>query len=283
MILFRKAADISNYLQDQRKNNRLVGFIPTMGALHHGHINLIEQSVKQQFLTVCSIFINPTQFNNAADFSRYPVTIEKDIEQLEAADCDILFLPAVEEIYPKGTKAPTHYELGFLETILEGKYRPGHFQGVCQVVNRLLDIVMPDTLYLGQKDYQQCMVISKMISSLGWENKIHIAISPTIRESDGLAMSSRNMRLTTEERKRAVLISATLQSIKSTIQPGPLDKLKKNAREELEAAGFKVDYAEIASAKDLHTIDHWDGNTKLVALIAAYLNEVRLIDNMLIN
>ena len=281
MIIFRKTIDLTNYIATQRKNGRSSGFVPTMGALHKGHISLIEQSREEQAITVSSIFVNPTQFNNAADFAKYPITLETDIDQLEAAGCDVLFLPSVEEIYPNGTNPSMHYDLGFLETVLEGKYRPGHFQGVCQVVHRLLEIIMPDTLYLGQKDYQQCMVLRKMIELVGWQDLIHLGIGKTVRETDGLAMSSRNMRLNSEERKKAVLISATLLAIKKNIRPGNLLSLKKNAVSLLTDAGFKVDYVEICT-DDLQAVDTWDGKTRLVVLCAAFLNEVRLIDNMTI-
>ena len=283
MIIFRKAADLSSFLHKLRESGSRIGFVPTMGALHAGHIRLVSQAEKEEPITVCSIFVNPTQFNDANDFAKYPVNIEKDIDLLESSGCDVLFLPSVDEIYPEGTTTSNHYELGFLETILEGKYRPGHFQGVCQVVHRLLEIIMPDTLYLGQKDYQQCMVIRKMIASAGWENKIGLVISTTVREADGLAMSSRNARLNPAERKQAVEISATLQFIKTNIRPGALQEIKKSAFEILSAKDFKVDYVEIANANDLQATEVWDGKTKVVVLAAAYLNEVRLIDNLLIN
>ena len=176
-----------------------------------------------------SIFINPTQFNDPTDFKKYPVTLEKDIVMLEAAGCDILFLPSVEEIYPDGTTTTMHYDLGYLETILEGHYRPGHFQGVCMVVHRLLDIVKPDNLYIGQKDYQQCMVIKRLIELIGMKDLIQVNISPTLREPDGLAMSSRNMRLSDEERKNAVNIYQTLHFVKEQIADGRSGFLKEKS------------------------------------------------------
>ena len=162
MIIFKKKIDISNYIVNYKKTSGKIGFIPTMGALHKGHISLIEASKRTDTLTICSIFVNPTQFNNTADFEKYPVTIEKDIDMLEKAGCNVLFLPSVEEIYPEDSSTTLPYELGFIETVLDGKYRPGHFQGVCNVVQRLLDIVQPNTIYLGQKDYQQCIIIKKL-------------------------------------------------------------------------------------------------------------------------
>ncbi len=280
MIIFKKAADIGIFLQQKRQNNPKTGFVPTMGALHQGHISLIESARSENDLVVCSIFVNPTQFNDPKDFQNYPITIENDIDLLEKAGCDALFLPAVEEMYPAGLENKKTYALGYLETVLEGRYRPGHFQGVCQVVHRLLTIVPADRLYLGQKDFQQCMVIRKMIEL---ENlPIETVICPTLRETDGLAMSSRNMRLDKEAREKAVEISRTLLHIKSSLKTGDLSELKTAAVEQLNRTGFKTDYVEIADADTLELIGRWDGKRKLVALCAAFLGEVRLIDNMLL-
>jgi pantoate--beta-alanine ligase len=283
MILFKKAIDLRNYLDIQRTQGKKYGFVPTMGALHEGHISLLDSSKNIDELTVCSIFVNPTQFNDPADFEKYPITLEKDIAMLESAGCDILFLPPVAEMYPKGTNPALHYDLGYLETILEGRYRPGHFQGVCMVVHRLLEIVKPDNLYIGQKDYQQCMVIKKLIDLIGLRNLVKLNISPTLRNADGLAMSSRNMRLNDEERKKATAIYQTLCYIKDKLNNGSLLQLKEKGTAMLTEKGFKVDYVEIADADNLQPVDHWDGKQKLVALAAAHLNQVRLIDNILLN
>ncbi len=283
MILFKKVIDLRNYLDTQVKKGKTIGFAPTMGALHQGHVSLIENSKKANDITVSSIFVNPTQFNDPKDFEKYPVTIEKDILMLETADCDVLFMPPVPEIYPEGKNPQRHYDLGHLETILEGQFRPGHFQGVCMVVQQLLEIVTPDNLYIGQKDYQQCMVITRLVELIGMKGSLHIHISPTLREPDGLAMSSRNLRLNEEERKKAPAIFETLSFIKQNIQPGPLDRLEMEAHAMLHDKGFKVDYIEIADAGTLELLNEWDGKRKLVALAAAFLNQVRLIDNMLLN
>ena len=282
MILFKKAAELRKWLDNQSSNSASIGFVPTMGALHKGHISLIAAAKTGNSLVVCSVFVNPTQFNDPKDFEKYPITIEKDIQLLEEAGCDVLFLPAVADIYPDGTKATKHYELGYLETLLEGFYRPGHYQGVCAVVDRLLDIVQPDQLYLGQKDYQQCMVIKKLLTLTGKQDDIAINVCPTLRETDGLAMSSRNMRLNADERAKAVLISEVLKFIKKHIKPGPLGDLQQRAVNMLEEEGFRVDYVSIADANDLSPVADWDGKQELVALIAAYLNEVRLIDNLIV-
>ncbi|MEO7924879.1 MAG: pantoate--beta-alanine ligase [Chitinophagaceae bacterium] len=283
MILFKKVAAFRKWLDAQQEEGNYAGFVPTMGALHSGHISLVETSRQENPFTVCSIFVNPTQFNDPKDFTKYPVTIEKDILLLEAAGCDVLFLPEFSEIYPNGTKQSYHYELGFLETILEGKFRPGHFQGVCMVVHRLLDIVQPSNLYLGQKDYQQCMVITKLVGLIGKQQEIKLRICPTLREAGGLAMSSRNMRLSKEEKETAVLISQSLTMIRQGLLPGNIIAIQQQASTLLEKAGFKIDYVEIADAATLSPVKVWDGKTELVALVAAYLHEVRLIDNMLLN
>ena len=283
MILFKRSNELRNYLDSKRKQGQKLGFVPTMGALHGGHISLIAGSKKDGNLCISSIFINPTQFNDPADFKKYPVTLEKDIVILEASGCDVLFLPSVEEIYPGGTNTAIHYDLGSLETILEGHYRPGHFQGVCMVVHRLLDILRPDNLYIGQKDYQQCMVIKKLVGLIGMTEMIDVNISPTLREPDGLAMSSRNMRLSDDERKNAVTVYKALHFIKDHLEKGELSELKKKAQSLLDDNGFKVDYVDIADANTLELVNHWDGQQKLVALAAAFLNQVRLIDNILLN
>lgn len=262
---------------------RAIGFVPTMGALHPGHISLIEESRKQSDFTVCSIFVNPTQFNDPADFARYPITIDKDIESLEKAGCDLLFLPAVSGIYPDHPPRSVHYELGYLENLLEGRYRPGHFQGVCMVVDRLLTIVEPDHLFLGQKDYQQCMVIRRLLELTGRVDAIALHICPTLREKDGLAMSSRNMRLNEADRKTAAVIYQALSALKSQLRPGDLTGLKMQATQRLAGAGFRTDYVEIADARTLEPVSNWDGQQRIVALAAAFLGEVRLIDNLPLN
>ena len=280
MILFKKASDISSYLLKSKESGNRIGFVPTMGALHQGHISLISNSKQAGSVTVCSIFVNPTQFNDTKDFNNYPSTIEKDIDMLEKAGCDVLFLPSVAEMYPSGTQNMQNYDLGYLETVLEGSYRPGHFQGVCMVMYRLLSIVNANELYLGQKDYQQCMVIKKLVEL---ENiKTNINICPTLRENSGLAMSSRNMRLTDMDKKQALKIFETLSYLKNNIRPGGLNALKQVAVNNLTDAGFKVDYVEIADADNLEIIEQWDGQKRLVALAAAFLGDVRLIDNLLL-
>jgi len=278
MIVFKYIHDISHYLHSLQQQGKKMGFVPTMGALHQGHISLIESAHTKCDIVISSIFVNPTQFNDPGDFDKYPITIEKDIDMLEKAGCDVLFLPSVKEMYPEGLTDGKQYELGYLELVLDGAYRPGHFQGVCRVVEKLLRIVHPDKMLLGQKDYQQCMVLAKMVETE--RLKTIIIICPTKREADGLAMSSRNVRLTNEFRAKAPLIYQCLQSIKKEIKPGDISHVKQQAIEKLLAAGFKPDYIEVANAQTLELLHTWDGKTALVALAAVFAGEVRLIDNL---
>jgi pantoate--beta-alanine ligase len=282
MIIFKKPADI-HFIKPSKLANKKIGFTPTMGALHAGHISLVEAAKKENDIVISSIFVNPTQFNDPEDFKKYPITLDKDIAMFESAGCNVLFIPTINDIYPGGTNNLRYYDLGYLETVLEGKFRPGHFQGVCQVVHRLLEMVMPDNLYLGQKDYQQCMVIKRLIQLVGLDSKIKVNICPTLREDDGLAMSSRNVRLSSDERKKATTISATLQFIKQNIKEENISTIKEKARQMLLEKDFKIDYAEIADANTLEIIENWDGKQKIVALVAAFLGNVRLIDNMVLN
>lgn len=279
MILFKKADELTKYLRTKSEKGLITGFVPTMGALHDGHIQLVSECKANSDLCIASIFVNPTQFNDPGDFKKYPVTIGQDIIALEKAGCDVLFLPDVQEIYPDGTTHLPHYALGFLETVLEGFYRPGHFQGVCQVMDRLLSIVMPDKLFMGRKDYQQCMVIRKLIGLKQWD--IQLQWVPTVREASGLAMSSRNKRLTETQRQQATAIYHALSLISKTLRPGSMDAYTSNATQQLLDAGFEaVDYISICHADTLEAVDVWNGQIPLVALAAAFIGGVRLIDNM---
>jgi pantoate--beta-alanine ligase len=278
MIIYRDAAALSGYLEERRSAGATVGFVPTMGALHEGHLQLARISLGRTDLTVCSIFVNPTQFNDPKDLEKYPVTVEKDIQMLEATGVNILFLPDRSQIYPDGTGNLPHYELGRLETLLEGKYRPGHFQGVCQVVHRLLLITRPDILFMGRKDYQQCMVCRRLIELESLP--VQLEVCDTIREESGLAMSSRNMRLSASEKERAPVIHRVLTGIRRDLRSGSIARLRESGLHELEAGGLRPDYLEICHAHTLEPVSEWDGKAPLVALVAAYLGEVRLIDNI---
>jgi pantoate--beta-alanine ligase len=280
MIIFRKIGPLKKHLSRLRQDGK-TGFVPTMGALHQGHLQLVNTSMKENARTLCSIFVNPTQFNDPQDFQKYPITIESDIAKLDMQGCDILFLPSVDEIYPAGLGQGKQYELGRLEQILEGKFRPGHFQGVCRVVDILLEIVEPHRLYLGQKDYQQCMVIQKMIELTGRATEVRIC--ETMREKDGLAMSSRNTRLSVTERQLAPVIYTVLTKAKNDLTKGDLAPLREQAFQQLEKAGLRPDYFEFANAGNLEILQQWNGKDPVVAVVAAFLGDVRLIDNMILN
>lgn len=281
MIIYKKALPLQNNLSQLKSSNKKIAFVPTMGALHDGHLALINESKTADAITVCSIFVNPTQFNDKSDFEKYPVTIEHDVYLLEKANTEILFLPSVEEIYPEGLATNYSYDLGYLETILEGFYRPGHFQGVCRVMHKLLTIVQPDDLFMGQKDYQQCMVIKRLIELYNMATKLHIV--PTQREQNGLAMSSRNLRLSDEAKEKASAIFQALTFIRKKVLSAPIEQLKNEASRIILSAGFeKIDYIEICDADTLMPLDKLR-ETKMVALVAAFIEGVRLIDNMLLN
>ncbi len=281
MILFKRSEDLRFWLLNRRNAGSITGFVPTMGALHDGHMQLIRACRSATDICICSIFVNPVQFNDRADFEKYPISLEKDIDMLEKAGTDIIFLPSVNEIYPDGEKELETYDLGGLENILEGRYRPGHFQGVCQVMSRLLGLIKPDHLFMGQKDYQQCLVVQRLIQILQVPVQFHIV--PTIREADGLAQSSRNRRLTPEQRRNAVAISQALNEIQGKLGAGDAAPVLGLAKEKLDKALFKTDYISVARASDLQPIQTWDGKEKAVALIAAFQGDIRLIDNILLN
>lgn len=281
MKIFKKTSDLQLYLLQQRQSGITVGFVPTMGALHDGHLSLCAQSKIIAGFTVASIFVNPTQFNDKEDLEKYPRTVDDDIMKLISADCDVLFLPDDDEIYPAGL---THknYPLGSIENKWEGAFRPGHFQGVCEVVDRLFTIVKPDYVFFGQKDYQQCVVIKKLLDISPHLCKIKMNIIPTMREENGLAMSSRNMRLSEEEKKNAAHLYETLFFIKENIQNGNNETLLGDAQKMLVKNNFKPDYLAIVDANTMDPISDWDGKRQIVVIAAAFLGNVRLIDNIII-
>ncbi len=279
MIIVKEARLLRGLIAQARTTHTLIGFVPTMGALHQGHLALVATCKQQSQLTVCSIFVNPTQFNNASDFQKYPNTLEKDITLLEAAGVDILFLPPVAEIYPQGMEGLEHYDLGYLETVLEGQYRPGRFPGRMPGNETPAGFGATTSIVHGLKDYQQCMVVKRLLEHM--QSTTQFIACPTMREPDGLAMSSRNLRLSPQDRQKAPAIYQTLLYIKEQLRPGNLEALKQQARERLVAAGFSVDYVEIAHAETLELLSSWDGARPLVALVAAWLGDVRLIDNAL--
>ncbi len=282
MIIFKKVADIQHYLLSIRDKQGAVNFVPTMGALHDGHLSLVSEANKFDGITVASIFVNPTQFNNKQDFEKYPISVEQDIQMLIDGGCDVLFLPSVEEMYPNGTKEMPTYDFGYLNTVLEGAKRPGHFEGVGQVVARLLDIVQPNTICMGQKDYQQCMVVKSLLTQIG-KADMNLVVCSTQREPDGLAMSSRNRRLSEGQRAKAGLLYQCLVSIQTKLEEGDYPKVQKECMDILAEKGFDAEYVSLADADDLTLLDNYDSSRKMVALIAASIGDIRLIDNMLLN
>lgn len=257
-----------------------------MGALHQGHLSLIHEARQHTGLVVCSIFVNPTQFNDPADFEKYPITIEKDIELLSGAGTDVLFLPSVREMYPEGLDAPApHYDFGELETVLEGAHRPGHFQGVGRIVHKLLDIVQPHQLFMGQKDLQQCLVVKHLLKLIG--SPAEMIICPTLREPDGLAMSSRNVRLSPAERTNAVALFKALSYIRDNIREGkPLNEVMTAARLQLLSSKFDADYLDLIAVQNGNAIAYprsaGEASGPMYAVVAAKMqgSPVRLIDNL---
>jgi pantoate--beta-alanine ligase len=274
---FTKKAQLQQYLQGLKAQGTVIGFVPTMGALHAGHLSLIKQAQQQCDVVVCSIFVNPTQFNDPKDLEIYPRPIRDDIAKLEQIGCDILFNPDVTEMYADNEK--WHLDIGQLEGLLEGKFRPGHYQGVTQVVFKLFDIVKPDVAFFGQKDYQQVLVITKMIRLLNMPVKL--VMCPIERETDGLAMSSRNIHLTAADRLHALILSKTLNSVKANFDNNHIDKLIQSAEEAISnEPGVTLGYFEIADGDTLLPA-HKD-TTKIVALVAATVGKTRLIDNVVL-
>ncbi|AMS27717.1 hypothetical protein AEM51_12515 [Bacteroidetes bacterium UKL13-3] len=280
MLLFKEIAPLRAYLNGRKLKEDTVGFVPTMGALHQGHIALVARSIANHTITVSSIFVNPTQFNNQEDLVKYPRTIERDIELLEAAGCDVLFHPEAPEMYPSGF-ATKHYEWQNITNSLEGAFRPGHFDGVITIVNKLFEAVEPHAAYFGQKDFQQCAVIRKMISEFNLSITMHVC--PTLREPDGLAMSSRNVRLSSAERADALLVFEALRFIKQYQNSLPINELIKNAEQILlKSAVMKPEYISVVETDSLNPAETLLPQQKYVALIATWCGNVRLIDNMLL-
>ena len=254
-----------------------IGFVPTMGALHQGHVSLVNASRSQNDRTVVSIFVNPKQFNDLDDLNRYPRTPEKDRAMLAASGCDILFMPGVKDVYPEDFEL--EYELGYLDQIMEGKHRKGHFRGVVTVVHRLFSIVKPNRAYFGEKDYQQLVIIRTMTRDLGLP--VIIVPCPIVREPDGLAMSSRNRLLTPEQRAHAPLIAKTLRAALQRVNTMGADELKEWVRLQIDSDPFlKLEYFELADAGNLMPVTELSRNRPLRACIAVWAGKIRLIDNL---
>ena len=277
MKIFTTKAAVGQYLSQIKASAKTIGFVPTLGALHQGHLSLIELAQKHNDVIICSIFVNPSQFNDPKDLEKYPRTIEADIKLLEQINCDILFNPGVNEMYDDNEQ--WHLNIGETEHLLEGEFRPGHYQGVTQVVYKLFNIVKPDAAFFGQKDYQQFLIISKMVDMLNMP--VELVMCPIKRETDGLAMSSRNIHLSADDRRHALVLSKTLNFIKHKFDSHNISALKQEAAQLINAeAGVELDYFEIADGDTLHTAT--PDSKKIVALVAAKVGNTRLIDNVML-
>ena len=267
-------------LNDKRKAGLSIGLIPTMGALHHGHLSLIEEAGKQTGFSVVSIFVNPTQFNDKGDLERYPRNLQKDIDLLTQSSCGLIFAPDADEIYPEPDTR--QFDFGVLEQVMEGKFRVGHFNGVAQVVSRLFEISQPDKAFFGQKDFQQLAIIKEMVRKLNLP--VEIISCPIIREPDGLAMSSRNILLNPEQRRNAVLISATLFEAVNQASKLSVTELCKWVIERINENEFlNTEYFEIVNAETLIAVKSWKEPCIKVGCIAVHCGTIRLIDNVVIS
>ena len=277
MKVLKSKKTLIDYVERQREMGKKIGFAPTMGALHQGHLSLYKAAKKENDEVISSIFVNPTQFNNPDDFQKYPKTLEKDLELLEKAGVDAVYVPNVEEMYPDGLNSKK-YDFDGLENEMEGKYRPGHFDGVGTIVEELFRQVQPHNAYFGEKDYQQLAIIKKMIEKTKLPVKIHGV--PTLREEDGLAMSSRNVRLTETQRKEATIIYETLTKVKEWFKVISVEEIKLRVLEIFRNSNFELEYFVIADEKTLKETDYFYKDKNYRAFIVAYADTVRLIDNM---
>ena len=279
MKVFRKIVELQNELFYARKEGKKIGLVPTMGALHEGHASLIRLSVTDNEVTVVSVFLNPTQFNDKGDLERYPRTLEADCQLAESCGADYLFAPSVEEVYP--TPDMRHFEFPPISTVMEGARRPGHFNGVCQVVSRLFYIVNPDKAYFGEKDWQQIAVIKQLVKFIN--SNVQIVECPIVREADGLAMSSRNSLLTSEER---AIAPAIFQALKDSVDFSKSHTVKEthdSVVDQINATeGLDVEYFEIVDGDSLQAVDNWEAHAGVVGCVTVYCGKtpIRLIDHI---
>ncbi|MAQ70046.1 MAG: pantoate--beta-alanine ligase [Flavobacteriales bacterium] len=293
MEILRSISSLQTFLQKCRKHNGRIGFVPTMGALHAGHLSLLSKSIQDNDYTICSIYVNPKQFNNKEDLVSYPRTIQSDIEQLNRIHCDALFLPSDSEMYQSDDKS-IEYNFTNLFNILEGEKRPGHFLGVITIVHKLFNLINPDKAYFGEKDYQQLRIIQLFVKKHNLP--VEIVSCPTVRNSKGLALSSRNKNLKIDEEKAALNLVKALRNFKNDVikfnkihskdllEGGDLVRLKHLAIKNLVAHPLiKLDYFEIIASENFRFTNYIDYNENYRALIAVYIGEIRLIDNIAIN
>lgn len=277
MKIVKSIKDLKNYLAKERLEKKQIGLVPTMGALHEGHLSLVRRCIEENDICVVSIFVNPTQFNDKKDLETYPRTPEKDFEMLKSAGCEYVLTPSVEEMYPETDTRL--FDFGVISQVMEGAHRPGHFNGVAQIVSKLFYAVEPDTAYFGEKDFQQVAVIKAMVEQL--KLSVGIITCPILREADGLAMSSRNTRLTPQQRQKAPLIAHTLKESTTFVPEKDVEQIKVFVTEAInKESALRVEYFEIVDGNTLESINNWTDTTNPVGCIAVYCGEVRLIDNI---
>ncbi len=277
MKVIHTIKDLQAELTVLRAQGKKVGLVPTMGALHVGHASLIKRSVSENGVTVVSVFVNPTQFNDKNDLAKYPRTLDADCRLLEDCGAAFAFAPSVEEMYPQ----PDTREFSYapLDTVMEGAFRPGHFNGVCQIVSKLFDAIQPDRAYFGEKDFQQLAIIREMVRQMNY--KLEIVGCPIVREEDGLALSSRNKRLSAQERENALNISRTLFKSRTFATSHTVSETQKMVEEAIEAApGLRLEYFEIVDGNTLQKVNSWEDAQYVVGCITVFCGEVRLIDNI---
>ena len=282
MLIFNRQVALIEHLKHISNSKTTIGFVPTMGALHEGHLSLIKNSLKENPITVVSIFVNPTQFNNSEDLEKYPRTFDSDLQKLKSvSDSILIYAPNVDDIY-EGKTVSNHFNFDGLENQMEGKFRPGHFDGVGTIVKRLFEIVKPTNAYFGEKDFQQLQIIKKLVEKE--HLLINIVCCPIFREKNGLAMSSRNERLLPKERKSAEIIYKTLLEVKSKFNSESVAEIKKWVEQVFEnQTNFKLDYFEIADEASLLPCEEKIDTKKYRAFIAVYVNNIRLIDTVSLN
>lgn len=270
-------ADLRNEINSAKEAGKNIGFVPTMGALHNGHIQLVKRCVAENEFSVVSIFVNPTQFNDKNDLIKYPRTLEADCKLLEETGCNLIFAPSVEEIYPE--EDTRQFDFAQLDKVMEGQFRPGHFNGVAQVVSRLFDAVTPDNAYFGEKDFQQLAIIRQMVKMLNYPIQIHPC--PIVREGSGLALSSRNARLSADQLAAAPVIYETLLQSKEWKKTMSVEAVKAKVIDTLNAdSHFRVEYFDIVDGLTLQSLCDWSESDYIVGCIAVFCGEVRLIDNI---
>lgn len=277
MKLVQTIDALRSELDAVRKEGKKIGFVPTMGALHQGHASLVARSVAENEFTVVSVFLNPTQFNDKTDLQNYPRTLDADCVLMEQVGADLVFAPSVSEMYPEEDKRVFHYPP--VDTVMEGAFRPGHFNGVCQIVSKLFEAVKPDRAYFGEKDFQQLAIIREMVRQLKFP--LEIVGCPIVREEDGLALSSRNARLSAEERQQALKISQTLFASRDFAKTHTVAETQKFVEDAIEAApGLRLEYFELVDGNTLQKIANWEDTQYAVGCITVFCGEVRLIDNI---